>query len=277
MRWQDLQGGGNMQFRGGGGGRGLALGGGGIGVVAIAVIVMLLGGDPCAVLGGGGGAPSPAADPGQLRQTQEWQFTDRILKSTETVWTTLFATRGAQYQEPTLTVFEGQTSTACGAGQAAMGPFYCPADRHVYLDFTFFRELSQRFGAPGDFAQAYVIAHEVGHHIQALNGTNDRVRARQARAGRAEGNRLSVMMELQADCLAGVWAATEKQTWEAGDVEEGLRAASAIGDDRLQKQSQGYAVPESFTHGSSDERMQWLQRGLQSGDPNRCDTFGGEI
>ncbi len=183
----------------------------------------------------------------------------------------------AQYAAPTLVMYTGSTPTACGNGQAAMGPFYCPADRKIYIDLGFYRELRDRFGAGGDFAQAYVIAHEVGHHVQKLLGISDKVDAMRARAGRVQGNQLSVRLELQADCFAGVWAnnaqRANRQLLEAGDLEQGLNAAAAIGDDRLQKQSQGYVVPDAFTHGSSEQRVYWLRRGLDSGDVRQCDTF----
>jgi hypothetical protein len=200
-----------------------------------------------------------------------------VLKSTEDVWSEIFRTQGATYQPPVLVLFEQATRSACGVGQSEMGPFYCPADRKVYLDLSFFRELSQRFGAPGDFAQAYVVAHEVGHHIQTLSGVSEQVAAARQGAGRAQGNALSVRQELQADCFAGVWGhhAARTDLLEPGDAEEGLRAAAAIGDDRLQQQTQGRIAPESFTHGSSEQRVEWLQRGLQSGRLDSCDTFGG--
>ncbi|MDT9599169.1 KPN_02809 family neutral zinc metallopeptidase [Sphingosinicella rhizophila] len=267
------------------GGGGIRLGGGGLGcggIVLLIVISLVFGINPMSLIEGGPsgvphGQPAPGGETPEdiCGADQVTRFSCQVLASTEDRWTELFAAAGQRYRPPTLRFYRGGDMSACGAAQSAMGPFYCPADRRIFLDTSFFEELAQRFEAPGDFAQAYVIAHEVGHHIQNLDGTNERVRAMQARAGRAEGNRLSVAMELQADCLAGVWAATEKSAWEPGDVEEGLRAASAIGDDRLQQQSQGYAVPESFTHGSSEQRMQWLQRGMRSGDPASCDTFGG--
>ncbi|MBW3559302.1 MAG: neutral zinc metallopeptidase [Proteobacteria bacterium] len=283
MRWEDLRGGSNLQFRGGGGGGGVPIIGGGLGVVAIAVIAMFFGVDPRVVLQGAQQLPqqTQAVDPAQaeaLQQTPEWRFADRINQSTEEVWTALFAQSGARYEPPTLNVFEGQVGTACGSGVAAMGPFYCPGDRSMYLDFSFFRELSSRFGAPGDFAQAYVIAHEVGHHVQNLTGANqeaDRLGARGASSG-------SVRLELQADCYAGVWAFHANQRFQAergvpllepGDVEEGLTAANAIGDDTLQREAQGRVAPDSFTHGSSAQRVRWFRVGLQSGDPARCDTF----
>jgi len=198
-----------------------------------------------------------------------------VLKDTEDTWTTIFRSNGSRYEEPTLVLFSGATNTACGLGQSAMGPFYCPGDRKVYLDTSFFEELDQRFGAPGDFAQAYVIAHEIGHHVQNLLGVSDRVSSARQRGGRAEANALSVRLELQADCYAGVWGyyAAQRDLLQPGDAEEGLRAAAAIGDDRLQRQTQGRVVPESFTHGSSEQRVSWLKRGLESGQIQSCDTF----
>jgi predicted metalloprotease len=193
------------------------------------------------------------------------------MAATEDVWNPLL---DGQYREPTLVLFDGRVASACGLTSAAVGPFYCPGDQKVYIDLSFFRELSQRFGAPGDFAQAYVLAHEVGHHVQNLLGISDQVTALQRRAGsQEEANELSVRLELQADCFAGVWGYHDRQYLEPGDVEEGLRAAAAIGDDRIQQQSQGYVAPESWTHGSSEMRVRWLRRGLESGDPEACDTF----
>jgi len=198
-----------------------------------------------------------------------------VLKSTEDVWTQIFDERGARYEPPVLVLFSNATQSACGVGQSAMGPFYCPRDRKVYLDLSFFRELEERFGAPGDFARAYVVAHEVGHHVQTLTGLSDRVSAAREQEDRAGSNSLSVRQELQADCYAGVWGhyAARQNLLEPGDAEEGLQAAAAIGDDRLQKQSQGRVVPESFTHGSSAQRVEWLRRGLESGKLESCDTF----
>jgi hypothetical protein len=197
----------------------------------------------------------------------------RVLGSTERRWTDLFAANGQKYQPTTLVFYSRQDRSGCGAAQAAMGPFYCPTDQRIYLDTTFFDELSRRFGAQGDFAQAYVIAHEVGHHIQNLTGVLDEAQRAQSRLPSAQGNAVQVQVELQADCYAGVWAANDKNLMEAGDVEEGLRAAEAIGDDTLQRQSQGRVVPESFTHGSSAQRMAALRRGLETGDPAAC-KFG---
>ena len=214
-------------------------------------------------LGGGGGS-------GKSTLSQEQRtFLTQVLGSTEQVWGQLFAQAGGQYRPTRLIAYEGGTQTACGMGQAVMGPFYCPGDQQIYIDPDFFAELSSRFGAPGDAAQAYVIAHEVGHHIQNLEGTLDRVQAAQASAGQTQGNQLQVGVELQADCYAGVWA-KRSGALEQGDIEEGMRAAEAIGDDTLQKQTQGQVVPESFTHGSSAQRMEALRRGLTTGDPASC-------
>ena len=284
----DRRGQGGGGFGGGGfGGRGMAVGGGGIGLIAVVVIVLLLGGDPTALLSGlddgsgqtrgsseqteGGGPAGPRAD------DEAFAFSRKIIGSTEDVWADIFRENGMTYEPATFTPYDGQTQTAgCGGGQSAMGPFYCPADKRVYIDLSFFRELSQRFGAPGDFAQAYVLAHEIGHNVQMLLGLSDMVE-RASRRSEREGNRMSVKLELQADCFAGVWANRANRqgnVLEAGDVEEGLAAANAVGDDTLQRQSGGGVVPDSFTHGSSAERMRWFRRGLESGDPEQWDTFG---
>ena len=211
----------------------------------------------------------PADDPAA-------RFVSKILASTETTWDQVFRENGEQYARPRLVLFSGSTPTACGMGQSAMGPFYCPPDRRVYIDLAFFRDLRQRFHAPGEFAQAYVIAHEVGHHVQNLLGISDKVHRAQQSSDRTRANALSVRLELQADCFAGVWgkrADAARQIIEPGDIEQALRAASAIGDDRLQQQSQGRIVPESFTHGSSEQRVRWFKRGWASGDIRQCDTF----
>jgi predicted metalloprotease len=203
-------------------------------------------------------------------------FVSVVLADTEDTWKEIFRQSGKIYQEPDLVLYSGAIDSACGMGSAAMGPFYCPADRKVYLDLAFFDELRRRYGAPGDFAQAYVIAHEVGHHVQNLLGISDRVRSAQRGVGQAEANALSVKLELQADCFAGVWgnhADRSRQVLEEGDIEEGLKAASAIGDDRLQKQGRGYVVPETFTHGTSRQRVEWFKRGIEHGDVGSCDTF----
>jgi predicted metalloprotease len=208
-------------------------------------------------------------------------FIKRVLADTEDVWNQVFQSIGKRYQDPTLVLFTGGTRTACGVGQSAMGPFYCPLDQKVYVDLAFYDELKRRFNAPGDFAQAYVIAHEVGHHVQTLLGISDQVQRAKARVSEREGNRIQVMMELQADCLAGVWANLNdqlKKRLEPGDIDEALNAASQIGDDMIQKRQQGYVVPDAFTHGSAAQRVDWFKRGFQSGQMKSCDTFNsGEL
>ena len=220
----------------------------------------------------------PADQPYQesAQEANMRQMTEVVLADTEDTWSAILPKYGVQYVEPKLVFFTGMVASACGTAQSAVGPFYCPLDQKVYLDMSFYDELSSRFGAPGDFAQAYVVAHEVGHHVQNLMGIAKQVNEAQQRMSKADANALSVRMELQADCFAGVWAknaAQSRQLLEAGDVEEGLRAASAIGDDRLQKQAQGYVVPDAFTHGSSEQRVRWFRRGLESGTLEACDTF----
>jgi predicted metalloprotease len=281
----------NFEDRTGGGG-GLHLGGMGGGAMGlifslvasrfgiVGIIILALGYCALTSLGGGGGllsggGTSPTDGSRSTLTAEQKNLLVGVLESTDTVWGRLFAASGQRYAEPKLVAYTGGTQTACGAGQAVMGPFYCPGDRSIYIDPAFFNELARRFGAPGDFAQGYVIAHEVGHHIQNLEGTLDRAQSAQARLGRAEGNQVQVGVELQADCYAGVWAAIAKDSQgrpllEPGDIEEGMRAAEAIGDDTLQKQSQGVVVPESFTHGSSAQRMEALQRGLKTGNPASC-------
>jgi predicted metalloprotease len=265
--------------------RGMRFGGRsiGIGTVVLALVAMYFGVDPSVVLQGGpatsvqqqGPAPAPPADDEAAR------FVSQVLADTEDTWRALFARNGARYQDPKLVLFSDATPTACGTGQSAMGPFYCPADQKVYIDLSFYRDLQTRFRAPGEMAQAYVIAHEVGHHVQHLLGIADKVRQLQARTGsRAQANALSVRMELQADCFAGLWAHhanRTRQILEQGDLEAALTAAAAIGDDRLQKQTQGRIVPESFTHGSSEQRVRWFRAGYESGDLRRCDTFSGAV
>jgi predicted metalloprotease len=294
MRLDDEQESSNYEIQRGGGGGGFGLGGGGGGglgmlfglvgsrfgcggIAVLIVIMMVLGMNPLSMLGGGSGVVAPStqsATPGNASQlTDAQRLSLRVLGSTERRWGDIYAQRGEQYRPTTLVFYDRNGQSGCGAAQSAMGPFYCPADNKVYLDTSFFDELSNRFGAPGDFAQAYVIAHEVGHHIQTLDGTSNKVRAAQQRAGEAESNALQVRMELQADCYAGVWAARDQNLLEPGDVEEGLRAAQAIGDDTLQREAQGRVVPESFTHGTSAQRQHWLKRGLDTGDPAQCDTF----
>lgn len=206
-------------------------------------------------------------------ETQIDSFVAKVLGSTEDTWGQLFETAGGSYQPPTLVFFENGVNTACGGATSAVGPFYCPADRKVYLDTRFFDELANRFGAPGDFAAAYVVAHEVGHHIQTLLGTSAEVSAQQRRVGKAEANQLSVRMELQADCYAGVWAGRNRDLLDSGDFAEGVKAAQSIGDDTLQRAAQGRVVPDSFTHGTSDQRIRWLTKGFDAGNPNACDSF----
>jgi predicted metalloprotease len=250
-----------------------------IGTIALALVAMYFGVDPSVVLNMGQGLsrnapveakPIPQDDPMA-------KFVAKVLASTEDTWGKIFQASGHQYPPPKLVLFTGQIPTACGAGQAAAGPFYCPGDQKVYIDLSFYQEMKDRFHAPGDFAQAYVIAHEVGHHIQNLMGTSDKVqKARQSARNDAESNQYSVRLELQADCYAGVWAMRadgDHRILEAGDVEEAMTAAAAIGDDALQKQAQGYAVPDSFTHGTSQQRMRWFNQGFTTGEVSKCDTF----
>jgi predicted metalloprotease len=258
---------------GGGVGRvsGLGLGG----VLVLLALGWLMTGDPLGFLGGGGvpvdsTAPSssgPPTDPGGV-------FASQVLADTEDSWNELFRASGQRYQPPKLVLFSGAVDSACGTNSSAVGPFYCPGDQRVYIDLTFFHELDQRFGAPGDFAQAYVIAHEVGHHVQNLTGVFENARRS---ASRADANALSVAQELQADCYAGVWGfyAAKRGVLQPGDAEEGLRAAAAIGDDRIQRRTQGQVTPETWTHGSSDQRVRWLRTGMESGKPSACDTLSG--
>jgi predicted metalloprotease len=256
--------------------------GGGCGTVILIVLALIFGVDPSQLLDSGvvpqeGPPPAQRQGPQQQQSTDaEAQFVRRVLTTTEDTWNEIFQRNRAQYREPTLVLFTNQVQSACGRAGASVGPFYCPADEKVYIDLSFFQELGQRFRAPGDFAQAYVIAHEVGHHVQNLLGTSDQVTRLQSRArSEAQANDLSVRLELQADCYAGVWGfyAKQRDILDPGDLEEALRAASAIGDDRLQREAQGHAVPDSFTHGTSDQRMRWFRAGFDSGDLRRCDTF----
>lgn len=276
MRWQDLRRSGNVEDRRGS--RAPLAVGGGVGAVVLALLVMLLGGDPGTVLNSGTGAgpaageppPPPGADPAS-------DFVTAVMGDTEDTWSRLYPQLGrGSYAEPRLVLFTDAVQSACGFAQAASGPFYCPPDERVYIDLGFYRDLEERLGAGGDFAQAYVIAHEVGHHVQHLLGISDQVHAQKQRLSQSEGNALSVRLELQADCFAGVWgnSAQRRGVLEPGDVEEAMNAAAAIGDDRLQRAAQGRVVPESFTHGTSEQRARWFRRGLESGDPGACDTFG---
>ena len=282
MRWQGRRQSANVEDRrgsgGGGGGRLVLGGGGGLLLLGIAVVVMFLGGDPSLVLD-----QLPQEQPQQRQAPQApganddlRDFVSVVLADTEEVWAQQFAQMGKRYVEPKLVLFTGQVNSACGFQSAAVGPFYCPPDQKVYIDLGFYADLKQQLGAPGDFAQAYVIAHEVGHHVQNLLGIADDVNRRSARASKTEANELSVRQELQADFFAGVWAHHAQQNWkilEEGDVEEALNAATAIGDDRLQQRGSGRVVPESFTHGSSEQRARWFYRGLKTGDMTQGDTF----
>lgn len=291
MRWQDFRRSDNVEessdsgSSGGIGGIHLGVGG----VIVVIVISLLLGKNPLDILAllSDGGAPTqtqtqgpmpaPSGPPGAgSPRDEQKEFVARVLGDTEDVWTGVFKQRGGQYEPPKLVLFRTQAGSACGLASAATGPFYCPGDRHVYLDLAFFQELSQRFGVPGDFARAYVIAHEVGHHVQNQLGLMAQVQKKSAGASDAGRNALSVRQELQADCFAGVWghSAQQRGLIDAKDVESGIAAATAVGDDRLQKRSQGYVVPESFTHGTSAQRVRWFRSGLDSGDMRSCDTFG---
>ncbi|MBK4718830.1 zinc metallopeptidase [Azospirillum sp. YIM DDC1] len=295
MRWQDGRESENVEDRRGApgsggfrrGGIGIPIGRGGIGIGGLAVIVvvsLLLGINPLDLLQGT--VPQEQARyeqsdvPSNGTDDELKRFVSVVLADTEDTWAAQFQQVGRTYQDPALVLFSGTVDSGCGFAQAAMGPFYCPQDRKVYIDLSFYRDLRDRFRAPGDFAQAYVIAHEVGHHVQNLLGISDQVQQAQRRAGsQGEANGLSVRLELQADCFAGLWANhanRERQIIEPGDVEEALTAASAIGDDRLQRQSRGTVTPDSFTHGSSAQRVQWFRKGLETGQLNACDTFGAE-
>jgi predicted metalloprotease len=258
--------------------RGVA--GGGLGTIVLVLLAWYLGIDPSTVLkiAGSGGVTrvEQRAEPRPAAEDKQADFVSVVLADTEDTWGEIFRRSGRAYAAPKLVLFTDAVESACGIAGAATGPFYCPPDHKLYLDLSFFEELDRRFGAPGDFAQAYVVAHEVGHHVQNLLGIDEKVRAARGRAGKSEQNRLSVLLELQADCLAGVWgnhAERSRGLLEPGDLEEALRAASAIGDDRLQRQTGGRVVPDSFTHGSSEQRARWFRRGFEGGDISRCDTF----
>ena len=281
MRWRGREGSSNVEdHRGSGGGRvsGRAKLGGGVSVVAV-VVALLFGADPSTIMGLLGGAQSggqsSSAGVAPPKDDAQSQFMSVVLKDTEITWSQLFKQMGRRYQEPKLVLFENSVPTACGFQKSAVGPFYCPGDQKAYIDLTFFKELHQRFGAPGDFAQAYVLAHEIGHHVQNLLGTSTKVHQARRAMSKVEGNKVAVKLELQADCYAGVWAHhanKERQLLEAGDVEEGLNAAAAIGDDTLQKRATGRVSPESWTHGSSKQRVKWFKRGMQTGRVEDCDT-----
>ncbi|MEW6706674.1 MAG: neutral zinc metallopeptidase [Pseudomonadota bacterium] len=279
MRWEGERQSSNVEDRRGAGGFGLGGRSVGIGTVVLALLGgWIFGINPLTLLGVLGGDPAQLQAPAQAPPASDKAaaFVSTVLASTEDVWARQFQQGGGSYQAPRLVLFRGATPTACGQGQSAMGPFYCPADRKVYIDLGFFDVLQRRLGAPGDFAQAYVVAHEVAHHVQTLLGVTERAETLRARGSAARANEVSVRVELQADCLAGVWAFHSQQAhqWlEAGDLEEGLNAASQIGDDTLQQRSQGTVVPESFTHGTSAQRVAWFRRGLQAGRLQDCDTF----
>lgn len=277
MKWRGRRGSGNVR-RGGGIGRGgLALGGG-AGTIILVVLFALLGGDPGVILDAGGGGQSPGVTTQQEAELE--QFVSVVLADTEEVWAEVFQEElGRTYEEPQLIIFSGAVSSACGTADSAVGPFYCPADKSVYIDLSFYEQLADRHDAPGDFAQAYVIAHEVGHHVQNLLGISDEVHAARQRVSQEEYNELSVRLELQADFFAGLWANRAQQNWdilEPGDLEEALNAASAIGDDKLQQESQGYVVPDSFTHGTSEQRARWFKLGFDTGDIDQGDTFAAD-
>jgi predicted metalloprotease len=290
MKWEGQDQSSNVEDRrgmgGGGGGRGFPIGGRGIGVGTVVIALLagwIFGINPLTVLGllSGGGVPAELSKPQTQAppppaQDRAAAFVSTLLRDTEVVWGRVFQAGGTAYQEPRLVLFRGRTPTACGAGDSAMGPFYCPGDARVYLDLDFFDTLARRMGAPGDFAQAYVVAHEVGHHVQNLMGVTGRVDAMRGRVSQQQMNALSVRVELQADCLAGVWAhhSQKGKNWlEQGDIQEAMNAAAQIGDDTLQKKSQGVVVPESFTHGSAQQRMTWFRRGLDTGSVKDCNTF----
>jgi predicted metalloprotease len=298
MRWQGRRQSENVEDQrgmgpvGGGGmlgGRGARVGGFGIGGTLIILLLgLVFGFDPSFLLNGGyvEEAPAPRSstiNPGRMPTARSGEegdlsnFVSVVLAETEDVWGDIFSQSGRRYEEPILVLFSNSVQSGCGSAQSSMGPFYCPADRKLYIDLSFYRDLRNRMGAPGDFAQAYVIAHEVGHHVQNLLGVSRDVQAAQRQASQSEANALSVRLELQADCFAGIWAhrmAQQEAVLEQGDIEEALNAASAVGDDRLQAQSTGMVTPDSFTHGSSKQRVEWFRRGLDSGSPNSCDTFG---
>jgi hypothetical protein len=278
MRWQDREQSSNVEDR-----RGMSVGRvggiGGVGAIIVTLIALYLGKDPSEVLQGleepaGPQQTGPYQESAQEAESR--QLVSVVLRDTEQTWQQIFAAAGQRYEDPHLVLFSGAVQSACGSANAAVGPFYCSGDHKVYIDLSFYDDLKTRFGAPGDFAQAYVIAHEVGHHVQNLLGTSAKVQAAKQNGSEAQANALSVRVELQADCYAGIWAhnANEsRQLLESGDVEEGLNAAAAIGDDRLQMQARGYVAPESFTHGSSAQRVRWFKRGLETGKVASCDTF----
>ena len=283
MRWRSGRRSSNVEDR-----RGRRIGrktaGGGLGVLVIALIAMYFGVDPSVFLNQQGppsvGTSSYSDSTSNTPEDRQLvEFVSVVLADTEDTWNALFQRWDKTYTEPTLVLFSGAVESACGYAQAAVGPFYCPRDQKVYIDLSFYNDLKNRFRAPGDFAQAYVIAHEIGHHVQTLLGISEKVHKLRSRVSKVEANRLSVMQELQADCFAGIWAHyadKARQILEEGDIEEALNAASSIGDDRLQKQSRGYVTPDSFTHGSSAQRVRWFRQGLETGNVSQCNTFNAE-
>jgi uncharacterized protein len=289
MRWRDMRGSDNLEDREGAGPSGRGLGGGvklgGVGLIAVVALSLLFGLNPLDVLTSlqDGGAPvspptqsaPPPGSSGPAARDETKEFVARILGDTEDTWSNLFRQRSGGYRPPRLVLFRGSVDSACGLASSAAGPFYCSADDRVYLDRAFFEDLETRFGAPGEFARAYVIAHEIGHHVQNQLGITDKIAQQRVRVSETRGNALSVLLELQADCFAGVWGhfAKQRNLLEPGDVESGLAAAAAVGDDRIQRQARGHVSPESFTHGSSAQRVRWFRAGLDSGDVRQCDTF----
>lgn len=289
MRWQGRRESDNVEDRrgdsptptGGGSGFRIPAGKGGIVLLIVVVVAGYYGYDLTPLLGGGGQSSSVTQShtpaPANSDDAQAAKFTKVILASTEDTWGEIFQKMGKQYQAPKLVMYRNATQTGCGTGQSVMGPFYCPADKTVYIDLSFYDEMKNKLGADGDFAQGYVIAHEVGHHVQNLLGIESKVRQQMQQGSQTDANRLSVKLELQADCFAGVWGhyMQQKDVLETGDLQEALNAAQAIGDDKLQQQSQGHVVPDSFTHGTSQQRYSWFKRGFDSGEPGQCNTFAG--
>jgi len=281
MRWQGRRQSGNVVDRRRIGGRGLAIGGGigGVGGIVILVLYLLLGGNPSEItqtFQGEGAVPSTEVGELSEKDKEMGEFVSVVLADIEDVWNEQFRQMGEDYREPRLVLFTGQVESACGYNSAAVGPFYCPGDENVYLDLDFFEDMQRELNAPGDFALAYVIAHEVGHHVQNLLGVNEQVTTQQARMGEREANQLTVRLELQADFLAGIWAHYARQSrdfLDSADIEEGINAAGAVGDDRIMQQTQGYVVPDAFTHGTSEQRVRWFRKGLESGDLSQGDTF----
>ena len=281
MRWQGRRQSGNVVDRRRSGGRGLAIGGGigGVGGIVVLILYLLLGGNPSEInqtLQGEGAYPSTEVGELSQRDQEMGEFVSVVLADIEDVWNEQFRQMGEEYREPRLVLFSGQVESACGYNSAAVGPFYCPGDENVYLDLDFFEDMQRELNAPGDFALAYVIAHEVGHHVQSLLGVSEQVTIRQARLSEREANQLTVRLELQADFLAGIWAHYARQSkdfLDSADIEEGINAAGAVGDDRIMQQTQGHVVPDAFTHGTSEQRVRWFRKGLESGDLSQGDTF----